>query len=139
MNVLTWLEQVKKLDELIAAKIAERDRIMATATDISPKPISAVPFSHTGLVSRKVEDAVVEAVTLDAEINKLTDYYIDHKRKVIDALSKLPANEQGVLRRRYLYYMKWDDIAEDMDYSVQHVWRLKKKGLKSLEQVILCY
>ena len=135
MNVVERLEKVKKIDQLIDAKIAERDQLEALAVDICAKPMDGMPFAPKGLVSRKVENAVIEIVMLEDEIATLIDYYVDYKREVVAALEKLPANEYGVLHRRYIRYMTMEKIAEDMNYSVQHIRRIKKKALAELSRI----
>lgn len=139
MNAVEWLGQVRKLDELINAKLDERQRLIDLATDISPRPMDGMPFDNTGTVSKKIENAVVKLIDLAHEIDKLTDLYIDTKKAVVESLEKLPPKEYGVLHRQYIRYMTQAEIAEDMGYSLQHVWRLKKNGLKILENVIVCY
>lgn len=136
MDVIERLERIRKIDQLIDAKIAERERLERLATDISPRPIDGMPYFAKGTVSRKVENTVVAIITLEDELNKLIDYYVDYKQKVIAELEKLPANEYGVLHRRYIRYMTWEKIAEDMGYSVQHVRRIKAQALSSLSQIV---
>lgn len=139
MNAEQWLEQVKKLDELINAKLAERQRLMELATDISPKQSDGMPYSNTGTVSQKLQNAVCKLVLLDAEIDRIIDQYVDCKAEVVKVLETLSEKEYGVLHRHYIRYMTFENIAEDMGYSRQQVWRIKKKALKNLENVIVCY
>lgn len=129
------LEKVKILDERINAKIAERDRLYAIATNVSPKPFDDMPRGGSGMVNNAMESAVVNLIALAEEINKVIDQYVDHKNKVIEALEKLPEKEYGVLYRYYIRYMSWDDIAIDMNYSRMQIWRFWKKGLKFLKDV----
>ena len=138
MTVQEWLENVKKLDLLIDAKNAERDRLMAMATDISPKMPDGMPFSFSGTVSRKVEDAVIKLISLAEETDRLVDQYIDCKQKVIKELEKLPEREYAVLHKRYILYKTWEQIAEELSYSTVQIWRISKNGLKILEDVIEC-
>ena len=139
MNVQNWLGQVKKMDQLIDAKLAERDRLNALATDISAKPFDGMPYTNTGTVSQKMQNAVINLVMLANEINKLIDQYVDYKEQVVKVLEKLPDKEYGVLHRYYIRYMTIEQIAEDMGYSVRQVLRIKKKSLKNLENVIVCH
>lgn len=139
MNVYEYLNRVRKLDELITAKIAERDRLKALATDITAKPMDGMPYSNTGTVSRKVENTVVSLIMLEAELNRIIDQYIACKQEVLTALEKLPEKEYGVLHRYYIRYMTLEQIADDMGYCRQQIWRLKKKALRNLESVIECY
>lgn len=138
MYIEEWLQSVKKLDQLIDAKNAERERLMAIATSVSPRVPDGMPMSNTGTVSKKIEDTVCRLVDLDREINGIIDRYIDCKQAVINKLEKLPANEYGVLHRYYIQHMTYEEIACDMGYSTVHIWRIKQKALEMLKSVVEC-
>lgn len=138
MKVEDWLNQVKKLDELINAKLQERDALYRLATDCT-QILDGMPHEETGVPSQKMQNAVIKAVDLAREIDKLIDKYIDYKQEVVNTLEKLPDKEYAVLHRYYIRYMTWEQVAEDMGYSIMQIWRIKKKGLKNLENVIECY
>lgn len=136
MNVLEWLEQVKKMDELINAKIAEKQRLIEIATDISPRVPDGIPPTNTGTVSQKMQNAVINLIDLERQIDKLIDEYIECKQNVVKVLEKLPSVQYGVLHRHYIRGMTWEQVAEDMNYSTMQIWRIRKKSLKNLEDVI---
>lgn len=136
MNAENWLNQVRKLDQLIDAKIAERNRLIALATDISPKPMDGMPHSNSGTVSQRMQNAVINLILLEQELNKIIDKYVDYKQEVVKVLETLPDKEYGVLHRHYIRYMTWEQVAEDMECSTVQVWRIKKKGLKNLENIL---
>jgi DNA-directed RNA polymerase specialized sigma subunit len=138
MNAENYLNQVKMLDQLIDAKLAERVRLNEIATNISPKMPDGMPHSNTGMVSKTMENAIINLVMLEQEIDKLIDKYVDYKQEVVSNLEKLSAIEYGILHRYYIRYMTLEQIAEDMGYCRQQIWRLKKKGLQNLEDVIEC-
>lgn len=135
-DVQDWLEQVKRLDELITAKLAERSQLMDMATRMTPE-MSDMP--HGTGVSDRVGDVVVKLVSLAKETDELVDKYVDKKAAVVAALEKLPPMEYAVLHRHYIRYMTLGEIAEDMDYCYMQIWRYKEKGLKSLQDVIASY
>ena len=137
-NVLERLNQIKKLDQSIDAKLAESTRLRAMATDISPRPMDGIPFSNTGMVPRKMEDAVIKLVMLGEETDKLIDEYIKQKKAIVSTLEKLPEKEFGVLHRYYIRNMTIEEIAEDMGYCTVQIWRIKKNGLKILQDVMEC-
>ena len=139
MDVEKWLQQVKKMDQLIDAKLAERDWLNARATDISAKPFDGMPHTNTGMVSQTMQNAVINLIMLASEIDKLIDQYIDYKNEVIRVLEQLPEVEYGVLHRYYIRYMTWEQVAEDMGYSVRQIMRIRKNSLKNLENVIVCH
>lgn len=139
MNAESYLIQVRKLDQLINAKLAERDRWEALATDISPKPISGMPHTNTGIVPQTMQNAVINLVMLSQEIDRLIDECVDKKQAVLKVLEQLPDKEYGVLHRYYIRNMTLEQIAEDMGYSVRQIHRIKEKALKNLEDVIECH
>lgn len=136
MDAEAYLEQVSELDELIKAKIAEREQLIALATDVSSKPSDGMPFSNTGTVSQRMQNAVVKLIMLEQELNKIIDHYVDIKQEVIANLEKLPPDEYGVLHRYYIRYMTWEKVAEDLGCSSVHVWRIKTKGLNILQRIL---
>ena len=138
MDVREWLESVGKLDELINAKIEERRRLNEIATDTSAKMPDGMPFSNTGTVNQKMQNAVVDLVMLGQELDRLTDKYIDEKQKIIAAIEKLPEKEYAILHRYYIRRMKIEAIAEDLGISTVSVWRIKKKALNNLASVVDC-
>lgn len=139
MNAEKWLLEVWKLDQLIDAKLAERDRLNAIATDTSAKMPDGMPFNHTGIVPQKMQNAVINLVMLANEIDKLIDKYIDYKKQVVEILEQLPEKEYGVLHRHYIRYMTWEQVAEDMGYSPRQIMRIRKNALKNLSNVIECH
>jgi hypothetical protein len=137
-DIEEWLEQVAKLDELIIGKLAERDRLMALATNVTAKPMDGMPYSNTGITSRKVENAVVELTMLSDDIDALIRKFKSLKKEVIETIEKLPCNEYAILHRRYIRYMTWEEIAEDMGFCTVQIWRIKKKAIKNLKDVMKC-
>lgn len=135
-KIVEWLEHVRKLDELIDANLAERDRLMSLATKITPN-IDGMP--HKGGVSDKVSGIAAKLADLAQQTDDLVDMYVDHKATVVAALEKLPANEYGALHRHYIQHMTWEEVAESMQYSTMQIWRFRKSGLEHLKGVIECY
>lgn len=136
MDTVEWLNQVRKLDELIKAKEAERVQLWAMATKITPE-MSDMPRGSG--VSDKVGNIASRLADLMHETNAAQDRYIDQRSEVIRVLEQLPANEYGVLHREYIQYMTQEEIALDMGYSRMQIWRIKQSALKMLHNVIEGY
>lgn len=134
MNVREWLERVRRLDELIDTKIAEREQLRSLATKVV-SDMDGMPHAKGG-VSDPVGSNVVKIVALMEETDRLVDQYIDHRQKVIEALECLPAREYVVLHKHYIQYKTWEKVAEEMNYSTMHIWRVSKRGLKLLEELV---
>lgn len=146
MTVCEWLNNYKKFDELITGKRAEKKQLLKKrqdlierATDISPRMPDGMPFSNTGAVSRKVENAVISKVLIDGELEDVDEaigIYLDFKREVLAAIEKLPTKYYSVLHRYYIRGMTLEAIAEETDYSARQVQRIKNEGLVLLGEFI---
>ena len=133
MTVLEWLDQGAMMNEIIEAKLAEREQLLSLATKVTANN-DGMP--HSSGVSDKVGNIAVKMAALSAEIDALIDKYVDYKQQVNKALQKLPANQYGVLHRRYVLQMSWDEIAYDMSYSRMQIWRIHNSGLKGLKSIV---
>lgn len=132
-DVLDWLNQVKMLDELIDAKISERDQWLELGTKITPI-MSGMP--HAPGVSDKVGNAAVKLADMAEEINILIDQLISHKQWVCSVLERLPAEEYGVLHRHFIQYKTLGQIADEMDYCYMQIWRFKESGIGHLQTML---
>lgn len=139
MDACEYLLQVRQMDEKINAKLAERQRLIDIAENISPRPMDGMPFSNTGTVSQTMQNAVINLVMLSQEIDRLIDQYVDKKQEVLKVLEQLPETDYAVLHRYYIRGMTIEKIAEDMDYCERQILRIKKKALQNLEVVIGCH
>lgn len=133
MEAQAWLEQVKRLDEQIDAKIAERERIRALMVNTVGK-LDGMP--HAPGISDKVGNLTVKLVSLEEELNAMVDEYVDRKKEVLQTLERLPEREYGVLHRYYIRRMTWEQVADDIGYCTTQVWRIKKEALRLLENML---
>ena len=78
-------------------------------------------------------DAIAKIVDLQAEINNDIDRLVDLKRDMVRAIKAVDNTEyQTLLEKRYLCFMSWEQIAVDMNYSLQHTFRLHDNALKKI-------
>lgn len=126
-----WLEQFAKLDELMEGKRAEIERVRAAAYN-TVGGMDGMP--HAPGISDKVGSLTVKLLVLEDELKQ----YEDRKSAMLDVLQMLPANEYGVLHRKYVRHMTKRQIAESMGYCERQISRIKKNGLKLLKDVLKC-
>lgn len=137
MNSERYLNQIKKLDELIDAKIAERNRVWSIATNVNSKTSDGMPHAK-GNVSDPVGVGAIRLYIVERELDDLIDRYVDYKQEVVKTLEKLPDKEYGVLHRYYIRNMTLEQIAEDMGYCERQISRIKKDALQYMEDVLEC-
>lgn len=88
------------------------------------------PLEEEGTLT--LADALVDgapAVAAQAEQNYLV-------QQVKKAMGRLPANEQRVLSGMYLEEREPKQLAESLDMSVSHVYRLHKQGIRRVRGLL---
>jgi len=100
----------------------------------SPADNDGMP--HGTSISKTVE---LQAIRLAEKTERYKEAELDALRKrqeVFDAILKVPGVKGQILYERYINLKSWDDVAESVHYSLQHVHRLHGAVLLELQDVI---
>ena len=121
-----FFEQIRKIDELIVGKKADKEMLMDMATKITAG-MDGMP--HGSDVTDKVGNIDAKMAALSSEIDALEE----RRDKFMAVLESLPPDEYGALHRHYIRGMTWEEVAEDMNVGVATAYRYRKSGLELLE------
>ncbi len=128
MRAKEYLGQAYRLDQRIDSKIAQ----VATLNELATKctsTLTGMPGSPNHGRSTMAE-AVEKIIDLQAEINRDIDRLVDLKREIITVIKAVePPEYQTLLEKRYLCFMTWEQIAVDMNYGIDNIFKLHKKAL----------
>lgn len=131
MTAKDYLMQAKFLDMRINSKIQQVEALNDLATSAS-SVLTGMPRNPNKATSN-MADAVAKIVDLQAEINHDIDELVDLKKTISYTIKAVPSPElQTLLEKRYLCFQSWEIIAVDMNYSMQHLFRLHDKALKEI-------
>ena len=79
-------------------------------------------------------DVVGKIVDLQAEINRDIDRLVDLKREIVRVICSVDNPEyQTLLEKRYLCFMSWEQIAVEMNYGIDNIFRLHRKALAEVK------
>ena len=131
MNAKEYLKQAFYLDKRINSKLEQVESLNALATKAT-STLSDMPKSPSRGTS-KLEDTIVKIVDLQEEINRDIDKLVDLKAEMVGTIKQIQNKElQVILEKRYLCFESWEKIAVEMNYSIQHIFRLHSKALKNI-------
>lgn len=131
MTAKEYLGQAYRLDQRINSKLEQVMSLRDLATKAT-STLSEVAPSGTRNVHR-MEDIIVKIVDLENEINHDIDNLVDLKREMVSVIKAVTDPEyQTLLELRFLCFRTWEQIAVDMNYSIQHIYRLYDKALKEI-------
>jgi len=133
MTVKEYLSRAYRIDQRINSKL----ELVASLRDLARKAtatLSDMPRNPSNNI-HSMEDIIVKIVDLENEINQDIDDLVDLKREIVTIIKKIENPVyQTLLELRYLGFKSWEQIAVEMGYSLQHVFRMHKRALNKVTQ-----
>lgn len=131
MTAKEYLSQAYRLDKRIDSKIEQLKSLNLLATKCT-STLSDMPKSQS-ISNSRLEDTVVKIVDLQEEINRDIDSLVDLKRDIVRTIKFVQNPEyQIILELRYLCFKTWEEIAVQMNCSIDNVFKIRKNALKSV-------
>lgn len=131
MTAKEYLSQAYRLDKRIDSKIEQLKSLNLLATKCT-STLSDMPKSQS-ISNSRLEDTVVKIVALQEEINRDIDSLVDLKRDIVRTIKSIQNPEyQIILELRYLCFKTWEEIAVQMNCSIDNVFKIRKNALKSV-------
>ncbi|MBQ5655943.1 MAG: DUF1492 domain-containing protein [Bacteroidaceae bacterium] len=136
MDAKEFLRQVRLCDTQINNKLEEvanlKDMVLNVTSSLGGEVVSGGGGSQD-----KLGDAVAKIVTLEGDINKLIDSYINKKNYIRSVVDRLKSSDQiDVLYKRYFQYKTWEEIACEMHMSYRNVCYIHGRALQSVDAIL---
>lgn len=136
-DVKQWLNRAHNIDKEINNLILERDRAFSKAT-------SAVNGASGEKVQTSAQNSTeskyIAYAEYESEIDRRIDELYEVKKEILWAIKKV---ENGTYRLlltlRYIRFMTWEQVAEEMNYSYRQTLRIHGKSLRKIKHVIECH
>jgi len=131
MTSKEYLSQAYRLDQRINSKLEQIASLNALATKCT-STLTGMPRNPSSSVST-MADAVCKIVDLQTEIKRDVNCLVDLKREIVGAIKAVKDTEcQTLLELRYLCFKSWEQIAVEMGYSIQHIYRIRDKAVSEI-------
>ena len=132
-NAKEYLGQAYRIVQRINSKIEQVSALNNMATKAT-STISDMPGSATRNIHR-MEDVIVKIIDLQNEINADIDELVDFKAEVMSVIKSIDNLEyQTLLELRYLCFKPWEQIAIELGYSINNVFKMHRKAIELLEK-----
>lgn len=135
MTAKSYLNQIRIIDQDIQSRIEEKQRLYATLIGSPSITHDVVQSSKTDAYDERYMKIIEAGEEIDKRIDKLVDKKIEASQKV-DKLGESDSMSMLILRERYINLKSWEEIAEQMSYSIRHVNRLHGEALNKFERVM---
>lgn len=130
-EVKRWLKSAWVLKKQIEANMDEITALRTLACRVTPM----YKESFGGSKENRTESTVARIVDLEADIRRDTEKLVRRVEEIRTAIERIDDEVcRVVLTKRYLTYMKWENIAYEMNYSVKQIFRFHEKALRKIRK-----
>lgn len=123
-----YLQQAYRIDTQINSKIEQ----IKSLRELAEKTSAALNGMPSGNGNR-TEDAIVKMVDLQHEVCDEVTELVNIKREIGRIINGVESPEyRTVLELRYMSFLKWEEIAVIMGYSMQRVFQIHKEAINAI-------
>ena len=133
MTAREYLQRAWQIDRRIQDKMNQAERLKEMATNVTVT-LSGMPGSASRN-NHKMDGAIATMMDMAKDIEAETERLL---RVKTETMQTIWAVEDGTCRTllelRYISFLPWESIADEMDVSKRRVLQLHAKSLKMVEQ-----
>lgn len=131
MTAKEYLGQAYRIDERIESKLTQIESLKSLATRVT-SVFSDMPHSSTP-DNQRLEKTIAEIIDLENEVSTDIDRLIDLKREIKHIINQVQNEKyKTLLELRYLSFWTWELIAVNLNFSIQHTYRIHDEALKKI-------
>ena len=131
-----YLYQLFTLDQQIESHRQELYALRRLSKDLVSNPYEPLsPTNRPG--DEKAIDVLEKILALEKQILQEIDQRITLQTDIHTAIERVSdGKERLLLRYRYIDFLKWEEIADKMNFSLRNIHRLHSRALSGLQEVI---
>ena len=130
MTAKEYLSKAYRLNEKIESNLRLIERLRDMATNITVNLDEKVNGGKTGGRASTIEKIVDLQKKVNEEIDSLVDMFCEI-RQTIESLCN--EDEKLLLTLRYVEFMKWEEIAQKLSFSLTQVHRIHNRAIENID------
>jgi DNA-directed RNA polymerase specialized sigma subunit len=136
MNAKEYLNQAYKLNSRINSKLEQLEVLKSLSMKVT-SCFSDVKVMHSKNEKSQMEKNLVQIVDLSVEINDEINELIRLKSEIAETIREVDdVNCELLLVKRYISGKSWEEIAEEMQYSISGIFRIHGEALKKINKIL---
>ena len=135
MNIKQFLKQAYRLNELIQCNKQELDELHQLSTSLPGTDYSKDRVQTSASGDAGYTKIVEKIIELEDAIKSDVEKMLSLKLEIRNVINAVPDNEERLLLHlRYLNFMVWEDICDDMNVSMRTAHRIHSLALQSASE-----
>jgi len=136
MNAKEYLNQAYKLNNRINSKLEQLEVLKSLSMKVT-SCFSDVKVIHESNEKSQMEKNLVKIIDLSVEINDEINELIRLKSEIAETIREVDdVNCELLLVKRYISGKSWEEIAEEMQYSISGIFRIHGEALKKISKIL---
>lgn len=136
MTAIEYLSQAYLLEQQIRSKQDQIDSLRSLASSMSYRSFDQEPVIRTKNVSA-MEDTILKIIEATQELDAQIDALVDKKIEIARVIARISDTVQRlVLEKRHLSFLRWEEIAVDLHYSIKTVQRIHVRALEEVQRIL---
>lgn len=134
MRAIDFLEQINKIDTMIANKLEEIERWQTLAMSTTA-PINGDRVLSSGS-QQKMADATLEYLTIESDLKADIERLKKARRDIVEVIEQLPVKQYDVLHKIYIQELTFQQIAEINGKSKGSISNMRKKAVRNVQAIL---
>lgn len=136
MNIRDYLRQYKEADRRVR-QLEQEYKEELDQIDAIGSPMDTDGTPHGTNIGRPTEQQALLLIRKAERLQQARYEAIEIRQEVYETIRRVPGNEGSVLYERYILLKRWEDIAQDLHYSVNNIFTLHRKALDLVADCIV--
>lgn len=130
-----YLKQYKEATRRVEIIQREYDEEMDLIDNIRSS-LGGDGLPRSGEISKKVENQAIKLAEKAEELYQAQLAALRIQNKVFKTVMMVPGEAGSVLYERYIQLHKWEEISDNVGYSVRQTHNLHRQGLEAIEKIL---
>lgn len=136
MTAKEYLLSGRQLDVRIRLDLKQIENLRELSISVSGSGFEQ-SFNPNHKTEAPFEKCISEIAEMEEKIRSEVRELIEVKNRMISTIRMLSDVDcQSVLELRYINYMSWEDIADEMHYSLRWIYSLHGRALAELDAIL---
>lgn len=131
MTAKEYLKQYENAVRVVERVQREYDEQMEQIDSIR-SALGGDGLPRSGKISKQVEKQAIRLAEKAEELMEAEVNAIEIRQEIFNMILKVPGEPGDVLQARYVNLMKWEDVADQVGYTVRHTHNLHRIGLEQI-------
>lgn len=136
MKARERLKELYRLDLKIERERKQIEDLKQRMYTVSAPALDADRVKTSGSGDDKLLKLIASVERIERRVRRETEKLIREYNAIVQEIERVPDERaRTILMDRYVFYMRWEEIADQLGYVVGHIYRLHQQAVREFAKV----